>query len=199
MDEHTLHAYDSEARQFADEWLEQAAPEDMYALLASYFSPGLTADVGCGAGRDVAWLCRHGFDASGYDASAGLLQQARERYPELHFEQASLPDLAGIPAHRFQNVLCETVIMHLDPEQVRPAVHRLLDVLRPGGTFFLSWRITEGASKRDQHQRLYSSFDKALVLDECAGHTVLLDEPVVNRSSGKAVHRVIVRKANDHI
>jgi SAM-dependent methyltransferase len=199
MDENTLHAYDSEARQFADEWLEQAAPDDMYDLLARYFTPGSTADIGCGAGRDVAWLGRHGFDTIGYDASAGLLQQAHERYPDLHFEQASLPDLTGVAANRFQNVLCETVIMHLDPAQIGPAVRRLLDVLRPGGTLFLSWRITEGASKRDQHQRLYSSFDKALVLDECAGHAVLMDEAVVNRSSGKAVHRLVVRKAADRI
>jgi len=196
MDESTLQAYDSEAEKFADDWQEQAAPVDMYALLARYFSPGLTADVGCGSGRDAAWLSANGFEVIGYDASLGLLQEARTRHPGLRFEQAVLPELEGIVPGGFQNVLCETVIMHLEPEQVSQATRRLVDMLKPGGTLFLSWRVTEGASQRDTHQRLYSSFDKALVLNACIGHSILLDQEDINVSSGKVVHRVIVRKAS---
>lgn len=196
MDEGTLHAYDGEARKFADDWHEQTAPVDMYALLERYFTPGLTADVGCGSGRDVAWLSTHGFEVIGYDASLGLLQEARTRYPELRFAQALLPELEGMEQGSFQNILCETVIMHLEPSQIGQATRRLIDVLKPGGTLFLSWRVTEGASQRDTHQRLYSSFDKALVLNECVGHSILLNQEDTNVSSGKIVHRVIVRKAS---
>ncbi|MGC1548151.1 MAG: class I SAM-dependent methyltransferase [Rhodanobacter sp.] len=195
MDESTLHAYDGEARKFADDWHEQAAPVDMYALLERYFTPGLTADVGCGSGRDAAWLSTHGFEVIGYDASLGLLQEARTRYPELRFAQAVLPELEGMEQGSFQNILCETVIMHLEPSQIGQATRRLIDVLKPGGTLFLSWRVTEGASQRDTHQRLYSSFDKARVLNECVGHSILLNQEDTNVSSGKIVHRVIVRKA----
>jgi 2-polyprenyl-3-methyl-5-hydroxy-6-metoxy-1,4-benzoquinol methylase len=195
MDKNTLHAYDSDAGHFADEWHDQPPPNDMYALLLAYFTPGATADVGCGSGRDVAWLHAHGFDAIGYDASQGLLEQARARYPSLHFSQAALPELAGVASGQFRNVLCETVIMHLEPALIVPSVHRLLDMLEPGGTLFLSWRVTEGASLRDKHQRLYSSFDKAVVLEACEGHAVLLDKEDINLSSQKTVHRLIVRKA----
>jgi 2-polyprenyl-3-methyl-5-hydroxy-6-metoxy-1,4-benzoquinol methylase len=195
MDKNTLHAYDSDAGHFADEWHDQPPPDDMYALLLAYFTPGATADVGCGSGRDVAWLHAHGFDAIGYDASQGLLEQARARYPSLHFSQAALPELAGVASGQFRNVLCETVIMHLEPALIVPSVHRLLDMLEPGGTLFLSWRVTEGASLRDKHQRLYSSFDKAVVLEACEGHAVLLDKEDINLSSQKTVHRLIVRKA----
>ncbi|GLQ96216.1 class I SAM-dependent methyltransferase [Dyella mobilis] len=194
MDQETLGAYDREAKQFADDWHEQPSPDDLYALLQRYFSPGLTADVGCGSGREVAWLQANGFDAVGYDPSLGLLQRARERYPALRFAQAALPELEDVPSGQFRNVLCETVIMHLEPVLIAPAVRRLLDILMPGGTLFLSWRVTEGASLRDAHRRLYTAFDPGLVLDACLGNEVLLDERNVNRSSGKAVHRLVVRK-----
>jgi 2-polyprenyl-3-methyl-5-hydroxy-6-metoxy-1,4-benzoquinol methylase len=197
MDKNTVQAYDSEASRFAGEWREQPAPDDMYALLTRYFSPGLTADVGCGAGRDVAWLHEHGFEVVGYDASEGLLELARARYPHLRFMQAALPELDGVPSRQFRNVLCETVIMHLESAQIGPSVRRLLDILLPDGVLFLSWRVTAGASQRDQRQRLYSSFDKSLVLDACAGNAVLFDQQEINQSSGKMVHRLVVRKVQE--
>jgi SAM-dependent methyltransferase len=196
MDEKTLAAYDEAAASFADDWIGQPAPDDMYRLLAQYFKPGPTADIGCGAGRDVAWLAANGFDACGYDASEGLLREARTRYPKLRFDVARLPELANLASGAFENVLCETVVMHLDRELIGPAVRRLLDILKPGGTLYLSWRVTEGESERDKRGRLYSAFDKRLVMREIGvGDAVLLDREDVSASSGKVVHRLVVKTA----
>jgi 2-polyprenyl-3-methyl-5-hydroxy-6-metoxy-1,4-benzoquinol methylase len=194
MDEHTLAAYDNASAAFARDWREQPEPSDLYALLGEYFAPGPTVDIGCGAGRDVAWLAAHGYDASGYDASAGLLQQAEASYPGLRFGRAALPELASVPVGAYQNVLCETVVMHLDPRDVGASTRSLLGLLRPSGTLFLSWRVSEG-STRDAHGRLYAAFDKRQVLDALAGATILLDREDVNLSSGKKVHRLVARKA----
>ncbi|GGA06678.1 class I SAM-dependent methyltransferase [Dyella caseinilytica] len=195
MDKETLRAYDNESGGFADEWERQPPPEDMYAWLTRYFSPGLTADIGCGSGRDAAWLHSHGFETIGYDASEGLLVQARARHPQLRFVRAVLPELDGVPPAHFRNVLCETVIMHLEPDQIAPAVQRLLGILEPGGILYLSWRVTEGASQRDKHQRLYASFNPSLVRDACVGNDMLYDKEEINLSSGKPVHRLIVRRS----
>lgn len=195
MDTQTVHAYDTRAAAYAQEWHTQPAPGDMYALLERYFKPGPTADVGCGAGRDTAWLAAHGYDACGFDASEGLLEAARALHPGLRFEHAVLPELANVASGAYENVLCETVIMHLDPAAVTPAVQRLLDITRAGGTVYLSWRVTEDASQRDGNGRLYAAFDKAAVLDALSvDDTVLFDREEVSASSGKRIHRLIVRK-----
>ena len=73
----------------------------------------------------------------------------------------------------FDNVLCETVIMHLDHKQIAASVRRLLDIVKPSGILYLSWRVTEGADQRDAQGRLYAAFDPAVVLAELKGTTVL--------------------------
>jgi SAM-dependent methyltransferase len=196
MDRLTRAAYDKDAAAFARDWHEQPAPVDLHEIVARFFiKGGISADIGCGSGREVAWLNANGFPANGFDGSEGLLAQARSRYPNLSFAWAELPILRGIAANSYDNVLCETVIMHLDRARIAPSVRRMLDIVKPGGVFYLSWRVTEDTDQRDQHKRLYAAFDAAVVRGELAAARPLLDEEVISASSGKKIHRVVVRKS----
>jgi SAM-dependent methyltransferase len=196
VDAKTLAAYDHDAAAFAKDWHEQPPPIDLHDVVARFFvKGGKTCDIGCGSGREVAWLNANGFPAEGFDASDGLLAEARKLYPQLKFAHAELPDLAGIAASSFDNVLCETVIMHLDRARIAPSVRRMLEIAKPGGIFYLSWRVTDGADLRDGHGRLYAAFDASLVLNELAATTLLLREEVVSASSGKKIFRLVARKA----
>ncbi|MTV15720.1 MULTISPECIES: class I SAM-dependent methyltransferase [Bradyrhizobium] len=195
MDRATLAAYDKDAAAFAQDWHDQPPPRDLQDIVARFFiKGGATADIGCGSGREVAWLNAHGFAAEGYDASEGLLAEARARYPTLRFARAELPDLSGIAAGSFDNVLCETVIMHLDHALIAPSVRRMFELVKPGGVLYLSWRVTAGHDTRDPHGRLYAAFDAALIRTELAAAELLLDAEVVSASSGKVIHRIIARR-----
>jgi SAM-dependent methyltransferase len=195
MDRDTLAAYDHGAAAFADDWHAQPAPTDLHEIVTRFFTKaGLTADIGCGSGREVAWLNADGFPAQGFDASEGLLAEARARYPSLAFTHAQLPALGGIAAGSCDNLLCETVIMHLDRALIAPSVRRMMEIVKPGGIFYLSWRVTDGADLRDAHGRLYAAFDASLVRGELASATFLLDEEVISASSSKKIHRLVVRK-----
>jgi SAM-dependent methyltransferase len=194
MDHRTLAAYDDGAADYAADWHAQPPPTDLHALIRSFFQPGLTADIGCGSGREVAWLVANGFDATGFDASEGLLAQARSRYPQLRFKAALLPDLAPIPPESFDNVLCETVIMHLAHDAIAPSLERMMNILKPGGILYVSWRVTDGADLRDAHGRLYAAFDSALVSEQLAGAAILFDEEAISASSDKRIHRIVARK-----
>jgi SAM-dependent methyltransferase len=195
VDQHTLAAYDRDAAAFAKDWHEQPAPGDLHDIVKRFFiAGGLTADIGCGSGREVAWLNANGFPAKGFDASDGLLAEARTRYPQFEFAHAELPGLSGIASNSYDNVLCETVIMHLDHAQIAPSVRRMFEIVKPGGVLYLSWRVTEGENQRDKHQRLYAAFEPSLVRSELKTTTMLLDEDVVSASSGKRICRIVVRK-----
>ena len=195
MDRKTLAAYDLDAAAFAKEWHDQPAPGDLQEIVGRFFvRGGNSADIGCGSGREVAWLNANGFSAAGFDASEGLLAEARRRYPNFKFAHAELPELKGIGARAYDNVLCETVIMHLERAQIAAAVRRLLDIVKPSGILYLSWRVTERADLRDAKGRLYAAFDAALVLAELKNATLLLDEEAVSASSGKKIHRLVAKK-----
>lgn len=193
MDRKTLAAYDCDAAAFAKDWHDQPAPVDLQEIVERFFvRGGNSVDIGCGSGREVGWLNSHGFSAVGFDASEGLLAEARRRYPGLKFARAELPDLKGIGT--YDNVLCETVIMHLEAAQIGAAVRRLLGIVKPSGILYLSWRITDDADLRDSHGRLYAAFDTALVLAELKTTVLLLDEEVVSASSAKKIHRLVAKK-----
>jgi SAM-dependent methyltransferase len=194
MDRATLAAYDAAAAAYAKEWDAQPAPIDLHDLVRRFFRPGLTADIGCGSGRDAAWLAANGFPSVGYDPSVGLLAQARAAHPGVRFEQAALPELDGLADAAFDNVLCETVIMHLRGAEIAPAVRRMRAILKPDGVLALSWRV-ENTDRRDERGRLYSAFHRNLVLGALAGATVLLDEELVSPSSGRKIHRLVARRA----
>ena len=195
MDRATLGAYDRGAAAYAKDWHEQPAPIDLHATVERFFiKGGKTCDIGCGSGREVAWLNANGFPAEGFDASDGLLAEARRRYPEYKFAHAELPALSSVAVDTYDNVLCETVIMHLDRAQVAPSVRRMLEIARPGGIFYLSWRVTEGDDVRDADGRLYAAFDASLVRAEFSRAALLLDEEVMSASSGKRIHRVVAKK-----
>ncbi|HET6608269.1 MAG TPA: methyltransferase domain-containing protein [Rhodopila sp.] len=195
MDRTTISAYDRDAAGFAREWHDQPAPTDLQATVRRFFTHGgSTADIGCGSGRDAAWLDANGYPVQGFDASEGLLAEARRRHPHIGFSHALLPGLAGLADGSFANVLCETVIMHLDAAEIAPSVRRLLAILAPGGTLYLSWRVTEGTDRRDDHGRLYAAFDPQRVVRALVGTEFLLDEQVGSVSSGKLIRRIVVRK-----
>ena len=131
--------------------------------------------------------------AVGYDPSSALLAEARRRHPGVHFEQAALPELDGVPRGAFANVLCETVIMHLPASRVGESVRTLVELLEPGGTLYLSWRVTEEADRRDPNGRLYAAFGASLVIEALGGTMIIHEEERTSASSGATVHRVIVR------
>jgi SAM-dependent methyltransferase len=193
MDRATLVAYDAAAAAYAEEWEGQPPPVDLHDLVKRFFRPGLTADIGCGSGRDVAWLAANGFPAVGYDPSAGLLAQARAAHPHVTFQQAALPELRGVADGAFDNVLCETVIMHLGRDDIAPAVRRMLAILKPGGMLALSWRV-EQTDRRDERGRLYSAVDQDIVLRALSQATIVLDEELVSPSSGRKISRIVARR-----
>ncbi|MDP6896901.1 MAG: class I SAM-dependent methyltransferase [Rhodospirillales bacterium] len=200
MDIDTVRTYDMQACNYAAEWEEdQAPPDDLRAAVRAYFNDGLTVDVGCGSGRDTAWLAGQGFEVMGVDAAPGLLAEARRRHPEVTFDVDALPSLPGLGDRIFTNVLCETVIMHLVQPDAIAAVRRLCSLLAPGGTLYLSWRVGDGADRRDDVGRLYAAFATGAVRATLADLEVLLDEDRVSASSKKVIHRIVARRASTKV
>jgi len=70
-----------------------AAPEIIRRLQTSSTPVRKVMDVGCGAGPLTKALVEVGFDVTGVDTSAELLELARVNVPTAHFLQASIYDV----------------------------------------------------------------------------------------------------------
>lgn len=109
-------------------------------------------EVGCGRGRDAAWLALEGFRVRGVDLSEVAIERAIERQRELTEPARSrlrlvlgeaTRQLEGTPPASVDAVLAHVVYATWSAAEIAaylPAVHR---ALRPGGLHLFSVRDTD--------------------------------------------------------
>lgn len=113
----------------------------------------------CGLGYGAGGAAARGARATGIDFAAAMLDGARARYPNAHFEQGDVESLRFTDA-TFDAVICAFGVNHLPaPEKAIAEAHR---VLRPGGKFAFTMWCTPDKSKF-----------RGLVLDSIRSHGTL--------------------------
>jgi cyclopropane fatty-acyl-phospholipid synthase-like methyltransferase len=98
-------------------------------------------DVGCGTGVPTArQLADAGLDVTGIDVSAGMLELARREVPGATFLRLGLADVPDVGPSRggFDAIVAFFSLLMLPRASIPSALHRLHDLLEPGGYFLLS-------------------------------------------------------------
>ena len=150
-------------------------------------------DIGCGPG----YIVRHlpaAIDYVGLDIDRPSIDFANARFGDRgkfqtrFFDAAAVEDLG--PA---DIVMMNGVMHHIGDADLAATLAHVRAVLRPGGTLYLSWRVTPEADRRDGDGRLYAAFDASVVRAALGAATVLHDQESVSASSAKVIHRIIAR------
>ncbi len=138
-------AYDAIARAYAER--NAAMPAVLvdlgHRVLALAGSRPRLLDVGCGAGRDAAWLERRGARVTGIDLSRGMLAEARVRVRGdlARMDMRTLAFSDGC----FDAAWCMASLLHLAIADAPGALAEVRRVLRPGGVLALG--LQEGAGE----------------------------------------------------
>lgn len=105
--------------------------------------PAPLLDLGCGAGRDLAWFDAHGLPGIGVDLSQGMLAQAKQvtSRPFCQMDMLSLGFVSG----SFRAVWCCAALLHLPKSEAPYALAEMARVLVPGG--FLTLSIQKGTEE----------------------------------------------------
>ncbi|MEV0394861.1 class I SAM-dependent methyltransferase [Polymorphospora rubra] len=142
-------AYDQIADRFARVNAEMPAS---YLGLAEEFGKlagdGPILDLGCGAGRDMAFWADRGRPVVGLDLSLGMLRQAAARCgkPLTQGDMRGLPFRDGV----FAGVWCSASLLHL-PKAFAPVVLAEVGrVLRPGGVLMVALKEGGGEGWEDE-------------------------------------------------
>jgi SAM-dependent methyltransferase len=102
-------------------------------LIGELLPSGKVLDAGCGTGVVASKLADRGYEVTGLDPSAGMLEHLRQRDPRVtavHGSATEMPFESG----SFDLVFCVAVMHHIaDPEEVHEALAEMVRVTAPGG------------------------------------------------------------------
>jgi SAM-dependent methyltransferase len=135
----------------------------LYTMLLRYLTPkgASVLELGCGSGRDAAFLLASGYEVTAVDASAGMVAEATRLHPELagRVSCAAVPFPADSPwlKSSFDAVVAIGVFMHIPDAGLPETVLQIGRVLRPGGVLFVdvSTGRTGLRNERDDMGRLF--------------------------------------------
>jgi len=134
MDQATIKWYNYHAPTKAAHYRHQR-PVHLYNWIDQFFQKNEpTVDIGCGSGRDTNWLSHQGFPVTGID---------------------HLPDLHLVENGKYNNILCNAVLMHINDEHLEEACHNLSRIAAPKARILISIRDTEEADNREE-EKLYN-------------------------------------------
>lgn len=112
-------------------------------VMLTYFSEkvpaGPVGDLGCGTGRITSYLAEAGLDVFGIDLTPGMIEVAREAYPELRFEVGSIFEL-DLKDGELAGALLWYSLVHTPREQLPAAFAEVHRVLQPGGHLIYGYK-----------------------------------------------------------
>ncbi len=85
--------YDDIAEEYADEFYEDPSNRKYIDRFLQSLNGRGILDAGCGVGQDCKYMQEKGFETIGIDLSRGMLEVAKERYPQGRFQ---LMDMARL-------------------------------------------------------------------------------------------------------
>ena len=108
-------------------------PDDL-RMIERHLGPveGPILDAGCGPGHLTGFLDSLGCNVTGVDLVPDFVTHAREAYPGVSFEVASLSDVDR-PDSSVAGVLAWYSLIHLDPEQLDGVLAQIRRIVVPGG------------------------------------------------------------------
>jgi len=125
-------------------------------LLRGRLTPGMRVlDAGCGSGRNLVYLLKHGFDVYAADADAGAMRSVRDLAADLaphlppdHFRQEPLDAMTFESG--FADVVISSAVLHFaeDDEQFAGMLRGSWKMLAPGGLFFCRLASSIGIADR---------------------------------------------------
>ncbi len=105
----------------------------------------------CGAGRYDGMLLEAGHDVTGIDQSEGMLERAREHFPQVKYVRMSLQDLDFLEA--FDGVICVDAMENVCPEDWPEIMANFCKTLKPGGLLYFTAELYNSEALKASYER----------------------------------------------
>jgi SAM-dependent methyltransferase len=120
--------------------------EDIPKIVKLFKKKGVkrVLDLGCGSGRHLVYLAKHGFEVYGIDISETGIKLSKEWLKEENLKaNLKIGDIykkLPYPNNFFDAIISVQVLHHNKIEKIRKAIKEIERVLKPGGLIFITVR-----------------------------------------------------------
>jgi len=136
----TIDYYKKNAEDLARRY-ESAGVKELQTLLKSCFVPGAKLlEMGCGSGRDAAFMLANGFDITAVDGASEMVESAVRYHPELagRVHTIHLPKELSEGFGSFDGLFSIATLMHLTRQAIDEVFKKAGALLGKKGRFFFS-------------------------------------------------------------
>lgn len=146
------------------EYFEKTAhidPSSFLSPLLGFIPAGSTIlDIGCGSGRDMAWLKSKGFYPEGFEKSAGMSELAEKRSGCRVTEGDFLT--FDFSVYEVDCIILSACLVHQPHENLLSILERVRKALKKSGHIYLSLKYGYGEKTDDEGRKFYLWQDKDL-------------------------------------
>lgn len=137
-------------RQHADTFFSGTVDVDMASLyqpfVANLPAQARVLDAGCGSGRDSKAFASMGYAVEAFDASPEMVAMASE-HSGLAVRQMRFDEVDAVS--RYNGIWCCASLLHVPAAELPDAMQRLARALKPGGTWYVSFKYGEGEREKE--------------------------------------------------
>ena len=172
MNQTTLKYYQKNGENIAERY-ESADVSNLHKVLnASFKLPANLLELGCGSGRDAAFMTKQGFNVIAVDGSAMMIESALNYHPELSgcLHTIRLPDGLSGSFGKFDGVFSIAALMHFSRPQIETIIKQVNSLLVSKGNFFFSVPIQRDDIQKNEFDakgRRFTTMTKAQWLEIC--------------------------------
>lgn len=155
-DNKTIAVYDARVRDYANISSSSEPDADLQAFIGATTPGGHVLDLGCGPGRSAAMLRKAGFSVTATDASAEMVQFARDTF-EIDAVQATFDEITGTDI--YDGIWANFSLLHAAKSDMPRHLAALREALKSGGVFHIGTKVGDGEA-RDSIGRKYSYYQE---------------------------------------
>ncbi|MDY7030271.1 MAG: class I SAM-dependent methyltransferase [Spirochaetota bacterium] len=204
MGNRTIEYYEANAEELASRY-ESADVSELHSRLLATFRPGSSLlEVGCGTGREAAFLIETGCDVDCIEASRSMISLALEYHPELQGRliNGEVPGCLESISKKYDGIYSIATLMHLEIDDIPVVLERFHSRLKTSGRILISVPLSRPdleASGYDPKNRYFLLLSEEEWCDAicAAGFTVIetsINADGMGRSSVKWLSCVAVKK-----
>lgn len=133
--------YSRRAANYAADTADYSVSENLTRFSALLAHNARVLELGCGSGRDSAWMLSQGLEVHPTDGIAEMAEQASAR---LRIPVAVLPFAQISALDSYDGVWANACLLHIPRIDLADVLQRIQRALKPNGIFYASYKAGQG-------------------------------------------------------